>query len=116
MGAHQCFGLAKRSINCRNALALNQGTFTPALFSPPSRGWLTARGGQRGQPRGEVLRLTTRRPQQIAHESKDWERTVRSGRFGLEPADLRTDLALIVVLVAAVPWSAIWSTRSPRIS
>src|SRR6266850_7008467 len=89
MGPQHGFGLAKRiqQISGR-ALDLNQGTLYPALLRLEQRGWITSRWGtSEANRRAKFYDLTRAGRKQIAHESKDWERTVAIMQRFLAPAE-----------------------------
>ncbi|MFN7993750.1 MAG: PadR family transcriptional regulator [Bryobacteraceae bacterium] len=78
MGPQHGLGLARRiSQISGGALDLNQGTLYPALLRLEQRGWIASQWGASDKNRrAKFYELTRAGRKQIAHEAKDWARTV----------------------------------------
>src|SRR4051794_15491331 len=63
----------------RDAFRVNQGTLYPVLERLQQRGWVTAEWrASENNRRAKFYILTTAGARRLAHEERDWERSIRA--------------------------------------
>ena len=78
MGPQHGFGLAQRIEQiAEGALSLNQGTLYPALLRLEHKRWISSKWGvSEANRRAKYYEITRAGRRQVAHETRDWARTV----------------------------------------
>jgi PadR family transcriptional regulator PadR len=78
MGAQHGYGVARRIEQvAEESLTLNQGTVYPALLRLEQKGWIASRWGiSENNRRARFYSITRSGRRQLAHEERNWGRTV----------------------------------------
>src|ERR1700685_2404572 len=76
LGPQHGWGIARRSEQISgDALALNQGTLSPALLRLQQMGWITSKwGASENNRRAKFYEITRAGRKQLAAEAQNWER------------------------------------------